>query len=237
VSERAAGTARTPGPAVLDDDLPLLDYVAAGDSQAFEELVQRHKHLAYRVAMVITGNQQDAEEAMQDTFLKVYTHLGEFQRASKFRTWLTRIAINEALLKRRRQRKTESLDELLQTEEGVLPKQLQDWRDDPESIYSKEQMKEIVEKAIHSLPPMYRQAFVMRDVEGLSTEEAAEALQLSIPTLKTRLLRARLMMREALAEHFQQPATLKSRVLQARWRIQDALMTSLRASSGKKEEM
>jgi RNA polymerase sigma-70 factor, ECF subfamily len=199
--------------------------------------MRRHKQLAYRVAMAITGNQQDAEEAMQDTFLKAYTHLGEFQRASKFRTWLTRITINEALLKRRRQRKTESLDELLQTEEGVLPKQLQDWHDDPESIYGKEQMREIVETAIHSLPPMYREAFVMRDVEGLSNAEAAEAMQLSVPALKTRVLRARMMMREALAGHFQRPATLKSKVLQARWRIQDALMASFRTPSDKKEEM
>ncbi len=221
---------------VPDDDLPLLDRVLAGDAQAFEELVQRHEQRVYRVAMAITGNQEDTEEAMQDTFLNAYRHLGEFQRASKFSTWLTRIAVNEALQKRRRQRITESLDDPRLTDEGVMPKQLEDWHDDPEEIYSKQQIREIVERAIQSLAPIYREAFVLRDVQGLTTEEAAEALGVAIPAFKSRLLRARLMMREALAGHFQRPLTLKSRMFQARWKIQDALAAGFRQPSGKKGE-
>ncbi|MGH9711842.1 MAG: sigma-70 family RNA polymerase sigma factor [Candidatus Acidiferrales bacterium] len=223
-----------PGP---DDDLPLLDRILTGDAQAFDELVQRHKQRVYRIAMAVTSNHEDAEEAMQQTFLKVHQHLSGFERTSKFTTWLTRIAINEALQKRRRLRKTESLDTPTLTDGSVMPKQLQDWHDNPERIYSREQMREIVESAIQSLPTMYREAFVVRDVEGLTTEEASEVLQISVPALKTRLLRARLMMREALAGHFQRPATLRSKVFQARWRIQDALMAPFRGSNGKKEEM
>ncbi|MBI3671044.1 MAG: sigma-70 family RNA polymerase sigma factor [Acidobacteria bacterium] len=211
-----------------DDDLPLLDRIVAGDAQAFEELVQRHEERVYRVTIAITGNHEDAEEAMQQTFLKVYQHLGGFQRASKFTTWLTRIAVNEALQKRRRQRVTESLDDPRLTDEAVMPKQLRDWHDDPEKIYSKQQMREIVESAIQSLAPMYREVFVLRDVQGLTTQEAAEALGIAVSALKSRLLRARLMMREALAGHFQRPITLKSRIFQVRWKIQDALVAGFR---------
>jgi len=222
---------------VLDDDLPLLDRVLASDEGAFEELVQRHEDRVYRITMAITGNQQDAEEAMQDTFLKVHKHLGNFRRTSKFSTWLTRIAVNEALQVRRRQRVTESLDELTSTDEGMVPKQLQDWHDDPEKIYTKQQMREIVEQAIQSLPSQYREAFVLRDVQGLTTEEAAEALGISRPALKSRLLRARLMMREALAVHFQRPPSLKSKMIQARLKLFDALTVPFRQRSGNKGDM
>jgi RNA polymerase sigma-70 factor, ECF subfamily len=190
-----------------DKDVGLLDSILAGDTGAFEELVQRHEHRVYRIAVAITGNQQDAEEAMQDAFLKAYQHLGEFQRRSKFSTWLTRIAVNEALQRRRRQPIMESLDELTETEDGMMvPRQLQDWHDGPEKIYSRRQLREMVEMAIQSLAPIYREAFVLRDLEGLTTQEAAEALGLSVPALKSRVLRARLMVREALAARFQRHA-------------------------------
>ncbi len=220
----------------IDDDLPLVDRVLAGDAQAFEELVRRHERRVYRTTFAITGSQEEAEDAMQETFLKVYQHLGDFQRASRFSTWLTRIAINEALQKRRRRRPTESLDEPIMTDEGVMPKQLEDWHD-PERIYAKEEIRKIVEQAIQSLPPIYREAFVLRDVEGLTTEEAAEVVGVAIPAFKSRLLRARLMMREALAARFQRPPTLKSRIMHARWKIQDVLATRLRPPSSQKGEM
>ena len=220
-----------------DDDLPVVDRVLAGDVQAFEELVQRHEQRVYRTTFAITGNQEEAEDAMQETFLKVYQHLGDFQRASRFSTWLTRIAVNEALQKRRRRRPTESLDEPVMTDEEIMPKQLQDWRDDPEKIYAKQEIRRIVEEAIQLLAPNYREAFMLRDLEGLSNEEAAEALGLSLTAFKSRLLRARLMMREALAVHFQRPPTLKSRMIQAQWKIQDALAARFRRPSGKKGEM
>lgn len=220
-----------------DDDLLLLDRILAGDAPAFEELVEKHEQRVYRIAMAITGNHQDAEEATQDTFLKVHQHLGNFQRTSKFTTWLTRIAVNEALQIRRRQRVTESLDDLTATDEGIVPKQLQDWHDDPEKMYTKQQMREIVEQAIQSMAPQYREAFVLRDVQGLTTEEAAEALGISRPALKSRLMRARLMMRETLAIHFQRPPSLKEKMIQARVKLLDVLAAPFRQPSGDKGEM
>ncbi len=208
-----------------DEDLPLVDRVLAGDKEAFEELVQRNERRVYRVTLAVTGNAEDAEEAMQDTFLRAYQHLGGFQRASRFSTWLTRIAVNEGLQLRRRRRNVRSLDELMISEEEKLPRQLQDWHDDPEKLYAKEEMRQIVEKAIQSLPPIYREVFVLRDVEGLSTKEAAETLGLGVSAVKTRLLRARLMMREVLAARFQRPSTLRSRIRRAGWMIRQALGT------------
>lgn len=220
-----------------DDDLPLLDRILAGDKQAFEELVQRYEERVYRTTIAITGNHEDAEEAMQSAFLKVYQNLSSFQRASRFSTWLTRIAINEGLQKRRRQRVTESIDDFTSTEEGMLPKQLEDWRDNPEKLYGREQMRKIVESAIQSLTPIYREVFVLRDVQGLTTQEAAEALGIAVANVKSRLLRARLIMREQLTPHFRRSPTLKSKLFQARWKIQDALMAPFQRTSGNKREI
>lgn len=212
----------------MDEDLPLLDRILEGDARAFEELVHRHQHRAYRVAIGIIGNHEDAEEAMQQTFLRVHQHVAEFSRASKFSTWMTRIAINEALQIRRRRRPNVSLDEMQDTDEGLMPRELRDWHDDPARIYDKKQIREIVEAAIQSLPAIYREAFVLRDVEGLTSEESAAALGIGVSAIKTRLLRARLMMREALAVYLQREPSLKSRAAQVRWRLQDALLAGMR---------
>jgi len=211
-----------------DEDLPLLDRILTGDSKAFEELVRRHEQRAYRVAMGITANREDAEEATQQTFLKVYQHVGDFNRGSKFSTWMTRIAINEALQIRRRRRPNVSLDELQDSHDGVMPKELRDWHDDPARIYDKNEIREIVESAIQSLPAIYREAFVLRGMEGLTSEESAAALGIGVSALKTRLLRARLMMREALAVYLQRKPSLKSRAAQVRWRLQDVLLAGMR---------
>lgn len=232
MSEKVSDTKSVEGRLGTDEDLPLVDRILAGDAQTFEELVRRHERRVYRVAMAITGNQEDAEEAMQETFLKVYQHLGEFHRTSRFSTWLTRIAINEALQIRRRRHPTESLDEPVMTDEEMMPKQLEDWHEDPEKKYAKEEIRQIVEEAIQSLPPIYREAFVLRDVQGLTTEEAAEALGVAIPALKSRLLRARLMMREALAARFQRPPTLKTRIMRAQSMIRETLAAHFLPSSG-----
>ena len=215
-------------PAIVDEDLVLLDRILTGDARAFEELVHRHEQRIYRVAMGIIGNHEDAQEAIQQTFLKVYQHLGGFQRSSKFTTWMTRIAINEALQIRRRRRPTVSLDDPQVSDEGVMPRELRDWHDDPGKIYDKQQIREIVERAIQSLPTIYREAFVLRDVQGLTSEEAAAALGIRVSALKTRLLRARLMMREELALYLQREPTLKSRAALVRWKLQDAFIGGMR---------
>jgi RNA polymerase sigma-70 factor (ECF subfamily) len=185
----------------VDDNLPILERILAGDAQAFAEIVERHKVRIYRATFAITGNAEDAEEAMQDAFLKAYRHLGEFHRASRFTTWLTRIAINEGLQLLRRRKPNVSLDDGLANQERIMPKQLQEWHDSPETLYSKRQLRELIEGATQSLTPACREVFVLRDVHGLSTGETAVALGVSISNVKSRVLRARLKMRELLAPH------------------------------------
>jgi RNA polymerase sigma-70 factor (ECF subfamily) len=220
----------------MDEDVPLLNRILNGDSKAFEDLLHRHEQRVYRVARGILHNHEDAEEALQQTFLRAYQHLASFQRSSRFRTWVTRIAINEALQIRRRRRPTVSLDDLQVSEDGVMPRELRDWHDDPAKIYDKQQIREIVESAIQSLPTIYREAFVLRDVEGLTTEESAAALGVGMSTVKARLHGARLRMREALAVYLQRTPTLKSRATQVRWKLQDVFLAGMRRAFKGRED-
>ena len=155
----------------------------AGDIAAFETLVGRYERKIFRLAQNITQNKEDAEDAMQEAFLKAFEHLGEFQGNSRFYTWLVRIAVNEALMKLRRRRpeRMVSLDEDVKTEEDSVPREVADWSPNPEQQYNQAELKEILSKTIQGLPPSFRTVFVLRDVEGLSTEETADALELSIP--------------------------------------------------------
>ena len=137
--------------------------------------------------------------------LKSYENLKNFQEQSKFYTWLVRIAVNEALmrLRRRRPERMVSLDEDVKTEEDSMPREVADWSPNPEQQYSQAELKDILQRTIQGLPSSFRTVFVLRDVEGLSTEETAEALDLSIPAVKSRLLRARLQLRDRLSRFFQ----------------------------------
>jgi RNA polymerase sigma-70 factor (ECF subfamily) len=182
--------------------------VKAGDVDAYGELVRMYDRRVFRIAQNITQNREDAQDVVQDAFMKAYTNLDRFQGNSKFYTWLVRIAVNEALMKLRKRRtsKTVSMDDEVMTEEGSIPREFADWSPNPEQRYTQAEMKEILEKTIQGLPPGFRTVFVLRDVEGLSTEETAEALDLTVPAVKSRLLRARLQLRERLAKFFRQPA-------------------------------
>jgi RNA polymerase sigma-70 factor (ECF subfamily) len=186
------------------DELTLVRAAKAGDISAYEQLVRRYDRNVFRIAQHITHNREDAEDVVQDAFLKAYENLAKFQEQSKFYTWLVRIAVNEALmrLRRRRPERTVSLDEDVRTEEDTVPREVADWSPNPEQLYSQSEMREILQRTIQGLPPGFRTVFVLRDVEGLSTEETAEALDLSIPAVKSRLLRARLQLRERLNKYF-----------------------------------
>ncbi|HSA93429.1 MAG TPA: sigma-70 family RNA polymerase sigma factor [Terriglobales bacterium] len=186
------------------DELALVQAAQAGDVAAFEQLVKRYDRNIFRLAQHITQNREDAEDVLQEAFLKAYTHLGDFQGNSKFYTWLVRIAVNESLMKLRRRRsdKTVSLDENVETEESSMPREVADWGPNPEQLYRQEELHDILSRTIQGLPASFRTVFVLRDVEGLSTEEAAEALGLSVPAVKSRLLRARLQLRERLSRYF-----------------------------------
>jgi RNA polymerase sigma-70 factor (ECF subfamily) len=196
-----------------EDDLALIVLVLAGDRRAFEPLVRRHERRVFRVALAVLGNVEDAEEAMQDTFIKAYRHLDQFRGESRFTTWLTRIAVNQALQKRQARKESVSLDESPNVASRPLPGRFEPWTADPEKLYGKQEIRQLVEGAIQALPPIYRETLVLRDIEEMSSEEAAEAFGIKVPALKSRLLRARLLLRESLGTHFEDPRHLPTRIL------------------------
>ncbi len=184
-------------------DVALVDAARNGDQAAFEKLVRQYDRQIFRVAQHITQNREDAEDITQDVFMKAYGKLDQFQGNSKFSTWLTRIAVNESLmrLRKRKTSRTVSMDQDVQTEEGSIPRDFADWTPDPEQQYSSSELGDILQKTIAGLSPGFRTVFTLRDIENLSTEETAEALGLSVPAVKSRLLRARLQLRERLSRY------------------------------------
>ena len=185
-------------------DVALVDSARGGDVRAFETLVNKYDRQIFRIAQHITQNREDAQDVVQDAFLKAYEKLDQFQGNSKFYTWLVRIAVNESLMRLRKRRtgKMVSIDDDIETEEGSVPRDLADWSPNPEQNYGQAELNEILRKTIQGLPHGFRIVFVLRDVDGLSTEETAETLGLSIPAVKSRLLRARLQLRERLSRYF-----------------------------------
>ncbi|MGA1996314.1 MAG: sigma-70 family RNA polymerase sigma factor [Bryobacteraceae bacterium] len=186
------------------DETTLVAQARQSDAMAFSELVRRYENKIFRLALHITQNREDAEDVLQEAFLKAYEHLDQFQGNSKFYTWIVRIAVNQALMKLRRRKtdKSVSMDEQFDTGEDTLVREIAAWDEDPEQQFSREELGRILDSAIQGLEPPYRSVFVLRDIEDLSTEETAQALDLSIPAVKSRLLRARLQLREKLTRHF-----------------------------------
>lgn len=178
----------------FDEDSELVQAARNQNDGALQQLFLRHRAKVFRIAMAITRIEADAAEVTQETFLKVLEHLDQFRGEARFSTWLWRIAVNESRLKLRRHQtdRWELLDQTIQVEE-----------DNPEQKYAREERKGILRQALDSLPQPYRLAIVLRDLDGFNTEEAAAALGLSVPAVKIRLLRARLMMRGKLAGSFQ----------------------------------
>jgi len=186
-----------------DADVGLVAQAQSGKLGAFEGLVRRHSQLIYRTLIAILGNPADAEDAMQDTFLSAFKHIAGFEGRSKFSTWFVSIARNTALKRLRRGKLFESLDEDEYDEErDSRPRQVRAWQDNPEQCCSKSEMRQLVEKGILALPANYRVVVILRDIQQLSTDEVARQLELSVPAVKTRLLRGRLMLREWLSPYF-----------------------------------
>lgn len=204
-------------PAVLngDDEATLVAQARNGFPAAIEQLVGRYERRLFRLAQNVTGNHEDAEECVQNAFVKAFQNLASFRGDSRFYTWLVRIAVNESLMKIRRRRFTElSIDAALSDAEGedhVTPYRLKDWGPNPEERYSREELREILATAISELHPGYRVVFQLRDIEGFSTEETAQTLDLSIAAVKTRLRRARLWLRNLLSARFQSSNILGER--------------------------
>jgi RNA polymerase sigma-70 factor (ECF subfamily) len=201
--ENPAQSHPLPSQVVKEDEPVLVAAAQAGDIAAFETLVGRYERKILRLAQNITQNREDAEDVMQEAFLKAYEHLSGFQGNSRFYTWLVRIAVNQALMKLRKRRPNQvSIDEELNTGEDLIPREIEDWGPSPEDRYKQTELSGILSSEIADLDPPFRIVFQLRDIEELSTEETAEALGLSVPAVKSRLLRARLKLRQKLNKYF-----------------------------------
>lgn len=180
----------------------LIARVAAGDREAFYELVRPYERAIYAAAISILRNEADAEEAAQEAVLKAFINLPRFRAESKFSTWLIQITINEARMKLRKDRRAlyDSLEEGAKDDAGdYLPRDFADWREIPSETLQRTELRAALQRAIDGLAPKYREVLLLRDVQDLSIKETAEALGLSEASVKTRLLRARLQLRDALA--------------------------------------
>ncbi len=179
----------------------LIQRVCQGDKEAFYHLVQPCERGVFTAAMSILNNAQDAEEVAQEAVLKAFTALPRFRGESKFSTWLIQITINEARLKLRKDRRHlyESLDEHQTDGEGeYFPKDFADWREIPSEQLQRTELRNALKRALDSLPSKYREVLILRDVQHLSIQETAQVLGIREGSVKTRLLRARLQMRDAL---------------------------------------
>ena len=181
-----------------------VEALKAGDRAEFARLVDLASAPIYRLGLKMLGNPQDAEDVLQNTFLKALQSLGNFEGRSSPLTWLYRIAVNEALMLIRRQKPQVEIAEEPQDEESNLPTpvQLTDWCCLPESDFLTAESKRALDAAILKLPEKLRVVFLLRDIEGMSIQETSETLNLTETAVKTRLLRARLHLREQLSSYF-----------------------------------
>ncbi|MCX7732340.1 MAG: sigma-70 family RNA polymerase sigma factor [candidate division WOR-3 bacterium] len=198
MSETKGLQVAVPGLPVSDEEL--VRRVQQGNMEAFEELVRRYERKVYNITYRLLGNEQDATEALQDTFLRAYRFLPKFQFKSSFYTWLYRIATNVSLTRLRRRGNVEvvSLDAPVPDTDD-LKFDLPDTAQTPEEAFAQKRLREKLDQAVRELPEEYRKVVVLRDLQGLSNEEVSRILKLSVPAVKSRLHRARLALREKLA--------------------------------------
>ena len=188
----------------INEETLNLEALRSKDRHAFALLVDQNSDHIYRLALKLTGDSQDAEDVVQETFIKAYNNIESFEGRSKVSTWLYRIATNEALMMlRKRKDGITHIDEGVETDDGeIMPIQIVDWCCLPEKEIMTEETRRVLQEAALQLSDSNRAAFLLRDVEGLSTQEAAEALDISESALKVRLMRARMQLREELSDYF-----------------------------------
>jgi len=198
MNDRPSAPATSPA----DPDRPLVERAQAGDTRAFGELVERYQGRVFALTKRILKDDDEAEDALQETFLSAFRGLKNFKQEARFSTWIFRVASNAALMRLRKRRlDTVSLERPTDEEDGPAL-ELADWGKTPEEELLDRETKDVMDKAIAELPPDYAAVFQLRDVEGLSNEDAAEALGTSVAATKSRLHRARLFLRERLNRHF-----------------------------------
>jgi RNA polymerase sigma-70 factor, ECF subfamily len=182
--------------------------VQHGQHELFYELVRPYEKRVYAAALAILRNEQDAEDVSQEAMLKALSNLRQFRAEARFSTWLIQITVNEALMRRRRGRKVvmEGIDDHRSSDEGsdYVPRDFADWREIPSETLERKEVRQKLAEALASLDRKYREVFVLRDVEHLNIQETAEALGISVASVKTRLLRARLILRDLLAAGWEQ---------------------------------
>jgi RNA polymerase sigma-70 factor (ECF subfamily) len=186
----------------------LIRLATRGDQDALEQLFARHNRALYQTALRVLGNPEDAEDALQEGLLSAFRNLPRFEGRSQFSTWLTRIVINSALMRLRSQRSRPavSLDDEPRENETPLAERFADTRPSPEQAYEASELRELLSENLEELSPLLRSAFVLREVEGLSTGEAAKELGVSENTLKARLWRARHQLTDRLRHALRSPA-------------------------------
>ncbi len=186
----------------------LILHVQHGQHELFYELVRPYERRVYAAALAILRNEQDAEDAAQEAMLKAFANIRQFRAEARFSTWLIQITVNEALMRRRRERtvKMEGLDGHRSGEEqsDYAPRDFADWREIPSEALERKEVRQRLAEALGTLDRKYREVFVLRDMEHLNIQETAEALGISVASVKTRLLRARLMLRDLLAAGWEQ---------------------------------
>jgi RNA polymerase sigma-70 factor (ECF subfamily) len=182
-------------------EVELVRRVRDGDSDLFYELVRPYERRVYSAAFAILRNSADAEDAAQEAILKAFRHIKQFRAESRFSTWLIQIAVNEARMRRRRNHGEvmEPIADRPDEAGNYVPRDFADWREIPSETLERKEIREKLTEALASLGEIYREVFVLRDMQHLSIEETAEALKISTASVKTRLLRARLMLRDLLA--------------------------------------
>lgn len=174
--------------------------ILAGETQLYHELIRPYERSVYMMALSYMKNEADAEDVAQEAFLKAFHHLAGFRSEAKFSTWLVGIALNEARSRLRREGavRMESIDDTLEEGGHVSPAVLRDWREVPSEALERKEVRQILQKAITSLPEKYREVFLLRDVEELNVVETAAVLSISVGNVKVRLHRARIMLQKQL---------------------------------------
>ena len=187
-------------------ELELIDRVQRGENQLFYELVRPYERRVFAAAMAILRNESDAEDAAQEAMLKALRAIRQFRADARFSTWLIQITVNEALMRRRKERNgvMEAIDDRRDEGSDYAPRDFADWREIPSEALERKEVRQRLAQALASLDRKYREVFVLRDMEQLNIQETADALGISIASVKTRLLRARLMLRDLLAAGWEQ---------------------------------
>ena len=190
-------------PLVQIDELTLIERVLNGEPECFYELIRSHERSIYVLAFAVLQNQADAEEVAQEAVFKAFQRLNQFRGESKFSTWMIQITINEARKRRRKDRRHlyKSVDQRIELEDGAAynPRDLADWREVPSEALQRSEFRDALKAAIARLPEKYREVFILRDVEHFTAVETAAALGIEEGNVRTRLVRARLMLRDELA--------------------------------------